>query len=719
MVLSHLPHLNDLARGCDIIWYVGRVRSRERIRACVRASVAVLQRQVTSASPGWPEVAGNHPAPEVTALVLRVPAELWTDGGAATRRAIQSIRSVLRSSPEAVGLARRAGCAAALLHADPTDVDGQVIRAQLLASADEALLDPPDFDALAQVLGSGAATRDIDQRRQSWNWPALEADCDLPQLAADLLTRALAGFVHLDDDVQKGLHRLAAEVDPIHRAWVVGGRPDAALSAVALRALAEWRDPLEPDLDWLVGIAEGLCSLALPGGGWGTRGKLQLDDRVDNIITCHSVIALDRVLRLSATVVDELTRPDRVVDLLYEVQDQARLDWIPPVRSVDHTMYAAVDPYSGQKLPRQAIEQLIIAGGRIEVHGVYPTHVRSLMEDRTLTSVMLLTEQTKNQLEMATTKRFNTVRPHFYSATDASGQPVILVGVGAGEDYLMHYATMIRHTVLTTSAMVSDNFLTVYRYPEAETDIAYWTGLDDHFVQPGDRVVIGYVEECQSRLDSAPPVDSTENDFYGSNVYHDRSGRRVTFLGVKYSFWGSISYFLAERLCELGCSEIVYCGKLGALTGDDDLYRRIFVPTKFAKLRHDQVEYVVEPVPPNGVVDAGLAAGTGMHISIPTVLEENYNQRATAERLHAQSIDNEISQIAQAVSLHNQAHPASSPVGFAAVHFATDYIRSEDERNTETSHDLSTTRSREAKAGRSRMLETIVRDVLEPYLALR
>src|SRR4051812_5542562 len=114
---------------------MARARSRERIRVCVRAAADVLQRQVTAATPGWPGAAGDPIDPRVTAIVLGVP-DLWTDGGAAARRATQTIRSVLRTPSNGGDAGVRAESAAALLRLDGTDVDGQIARVHLLQVAD-------------------------------------------------------------------------------------------------------------------------------------------------------------------------------------------------------------------------------------------------------------------------------------------------------------------------------------------------------------------------------------------------------------------------------------------------------------------------------------------------------------------------------------------------------------------------------------------------------
>src|SRR3989344_4553422 len=73
---------------------------------------------------------------------------------------------------------------------------------------------------------------------------------------------------------------------------------------------------------------------------------------------------------------------------------------------------------------------------------------------------------------------------------------------------------------------------------------------------------------------------------------------------------------------------------------------------------------------------------SGYHVSVPTVLEEDYLQRKITVELGITSIDNEISQIAFAVSRFNKEYNKNPR--FFALHFATDYLRSDKKRAEKT-----------------------------------
>jgi hypothetical protein len=163
---------------------------------------------------------------------------------------------------------------------------------------------------------------------------------------------------------------------------------------------------------------------------------------------------------------------------------------------------------------------------------------------------------------------------------------------------------------------------------------------------------------------------------------------------------------------ELGAHEVIYAAKLGALTGPHDLYQRIFCPSTFVIMNHDRIVFR-PPSPPNGVLTKNPKLDSGCHVSIPTVLEEDYSQREVTMQLKATSIDNEISQMARAISAYNNS--ALVPVKFSAVHLATDYVRTPDDKAVQTLHDLKRNRSPEALVAKAAIIKRIVEEVIISY----
>jgi hypothetical protein len=168
---------------------------------------------------------------------------------------------------------------------------------------------------------------------------------------------------------------------------------------------------------------------------------------------------------------------------------------------------------------------------------------------------------------------------------------------------------------------------------------------------------------------------------------------------------------LATGLCQLGCRQILYLGKLGALTRPEDVYTRIFCPSKFFVVNYRQVDFEVPPIE-NAILMAYPELDTGCHISVPTVLEEDYLQRELARKLQAQSIDNEIAVIARAVYRYSQ--QMSKKVTFSALHIATDYLRTVTERTLPTPADL----FKVPKERKKERVDYMITHILLPYLRL-
>ncbi len=398
------------------------------------------------------------------------------------------------------------------------------------------------------------------------------------------------------------------------------------------------------------------------------------------------------------------------VDLaeLYEtvVQDDVRK--IPFTRSLNHTMFRALDHYVAQKVPVEEIQRTLARDELIEVFGVYPEHLETVAAKLGIKDVVPLDFEHKEP------KRFNRVRPAFFHASRDGRERLLGIAVVPGNDYVMHYASLTRHAA-RGMMLEADEKIRVHRFPLVEQHLPAWTHLSSDFVRKGDRVLLGYVEEIRSHFErtSIEVSDWTENEYYGACRVSLPDGGSLVLLGVKYCFWGSISEVLCHYLCQLGVQEILYAAKLGALTGPDDLYTRIFCPSSFAILNHARIVRQLDGVP-NGVLEWRPELSTGVHASIPTVLEEDYLQRATTIEIRAQSIDNEISQIARAVFTYNAAN--NQRVKFSALHFATDYVRAPNDRAMDTTHDLSNNRTPKALESKRRIIKQIFDDVVRPYV---
>lgn len=68
---------------------------------------------------------------------------------------------------------------------------------------------------------------------------------------------------------------------------------------------------------------------------------------------------------------------------------------------------------------------------------------------------------------------------------------------------------------------------------------------------------------------------------------------------------------------------------------------------------------------------------TGLHISVPTIMEETTLQKNIAKKMNINSIDNEIAQIASTIDNFNNLY--SKYVEYTSLHFSTDYLKYKEE----------------------------------------
>lgn len=392
---------------------------------------------------------------------------------------------------------------------------------------------------------------------------------------------------------------------------------------------------------------------------------------------------------------------NNLLKFIYSVSKKQDFSEVSSCRPYDHTMSDSIDKYVSQKLPHALIKKHIFESGKIEIHGIHPMalpEVSKFLGYKIIKNIKF----THN----SSTKKFNFQRPTFSIAVNKKNENILFITTIPGRDYILHYGSLVRHYLNTLTSNHKD-ILSLYRYPFAERSIHYWTKLDNNLIYPDDTVIVGYVAELFTyfKKNTTWKVESEfENEFYQSlKIVTDR-GLKINLLGVKYTFWGDISAKLTYQILKLGAKEIIYCGKLGALTHTSDLYKRIFSPGKYVIMYHDKVIGKIDSLQ-HPMHNLFPQIDSGYHVSVPTVLEEDYVQREIISELKINSIDNEISQMAFAVSKFNKEY--DKDIKFIALHFATDYIRHNNERAEKTNFDLSNNRSKMAQEKKMEMIEKI------------
>lgn len=395
--------------------------------------------------------------------------------------------------------------------------------------------------------------------------------------------------------------------------------------------------------------------------------------------------------------------PAEVIGRLYAGSVEVAPGLVATTDLATHTMGEAVHAYVTQRVAHTLLTRAYADRTPIEVHGIYPHHLDRIVPG----AVRLPADRVAPP-----GKVYNTVRPLCFRAPREDGRGHrLIVAVPPGRDYVMHYASLVGHHA-TVHGAGRDALHRVLRYPLAEHSLAEWTGLA-HFVGTGDRILIGYVQQLVPLLvaTGARIVGESANAYYGAVRLRFPGGEQVCALGVRFSFWGCMSARLAEACRRFGAREIIYAGKLGALTGPGDLYRRLFVPSGYVHFESPPRLLAPAECPPNPLLERYPDLDSGVHMSVGTVLEEDVQQRAHARRFAVTSIDNEISQIAAAL-----ANSADMPrTAFSAIHFATDYLRDSNEPSAGGSFNLTNHRRRDALGRRHAMFSMVAQRLAGHY----
>lgn len=349
----------------------------------------------------------------------------------------------------------------------------------------------------------------------------------------------------------------------------------------------------------------------------------------------------------------------------------------PIVNEEEHSMAHALPDYVKQKIPTLLIKDAIKKGYAIHILGSPPPLLLSSCFANSEFEEIYLDIEKKND------KEENFKRPAYFW-NDKKKE--LIVSVMAGKDYLKQYAAMISYYIKIDLGKESQCEVKVTSFPCLEKKIDVWTSLDENFVKPNDVVIIGnvsdYLEEFKEQKKIIHILSEYENSYYKSTRI--KFGKKnLNFFRAKYSFWGNMSAYLVNKMLLLGAEEIVYLSKIATLENPADIYQKIYSPTQFAILENHKVEFVGKV--PNQIVKNFPELNTGMHISLATVMEQDYYTSAIAHAVST-TLDLEVSKIAKTILKHNQEN--NKQVVFTPLHWATDYIRTKDEANLETGYDL-------------------------------
>ncbi|RRD40341.1 hypothetical protein EII29_02360 [Leptotrichia sp. OH3620_COT-345] len=226
------------------------------------------------------------------------------------------------------------------------------------------------------------------------------------------------------------------------------------------------------------------------------------------------------------------------------------------------------------------------------------------------------------------------------------------------------------------------------------------TGFNNQFIFTNDIVILGYIDEIYDNLkDKLLLISEQQNEYYISKRCKINN-KIINFLGIKYSYWGNISQKIIERLLKCKVKEIIYSAKLGTLISHLDIYSKIYSPSEYIIIEDLKIKtkkFKLE----NKILKLFPFLNTQLHVSTPTILEQTYKQREFLSKMNVNSIDNEISQMAEVI------YKKKLKVNFFSIHFPTDYLRKENERDLRTNFDLSNNRKSMAIFKKNKIIKEI------------
>lgn len=370
-----------------------------------------------------------------------------------------------------------------------------------------------------------------------------------------------------------------------------------------------------------------------------------------------------------------------------------------------------LDRYVETKFSEAQKKELIEAARTrmpVEVHGVFSFYIDELLAHLGLR----LNREARRDSRPG--KRFNNRRPSLFHCTDADGHARLLALVSPSKEYVSQHAELLEY-FLVKHAPASEKgpkpFVTTFHYRTVERDFAPLTGFKAGLasvVTPGDIVVLGevdYLSASLRRYNFKPEKDTFEpfgvQNTYGWKLHvSDTTHRRLLLVGCEESYWGSAAAKLARELADLGAKHIIYSAKCGT-AHEARLIHTPACPSEYHICEQSEVAagplsynvVKIKNAPPSSLRDnyVGLtkALDTGTHLTVPTVMGETIKQQREYGNLPIGTIDNEISYIARELADYNrQTEMRDSPVEFTALHFVTDYVRRESDRDSLPGSDL-------------------------------
>ncbi|KAJ5533879.1 hypothetical protein N7527_000133 [Penicillium freii] len=136
---------------------------------------------------------------------------------------------------------------------------------------------------------------------------------------------------------------------------------------------------------------------------------------------------------------------------------------------------------------------------------------------------------------------------------------------------------------------------------------------------------------------------------------------------------------------------ICYVAKQGTLLSPDDIHCRIYSPTRYCVFDKGQACWCGDEhpaLPINPLSSRFPTLDRGLHVSTPTFVEQDVEFRTQLETHGAASIDNELAQMARALTDVHEESPSMSRIQLLPIIFITDHLRRPEELRMSLPFDL-------------------------------
>ncbi|MET8014761.1 hypothetical protein ABZU86_32670 [Streptomyces sp. NPDC005271] len=233
--------------------------------------------------------------------------------------------------------------------------------------------------------------------------------------------------------------------------------------------------------------------------------------------------------------------------------------------------------------------------------------VHHLIQDRDWDSIRVIGGYDRTAVvsrSEKTGKLFNIERP----TAEIHGRHLVIKAF-PGADYVQHYALIIA-TYLAMTGRRAD--AVTYQPPGQEECRAAVDELDLDL--DGHLVIVGW------GLQHLAPETSVWTRGPGCAWQHTEiAGRRVVYLGFLHSIWGDVAGQVVARLAALGAHDVVYVGKVGALSPRTE--PNMWLATGNTSLVGGALVTWDDFFGDFAAAQAGVQ--TGLHVTSPSILLEN------------------------------------------------------------------------------------------------